>query len=76
MRNMSWCCQAFLGSSMGWAAQWWNTLSLMPFIRSFIFKRYAFLAISISLNKEIISLYFYYIKKGLVCIIIIKPFGY
>ena len=38
-------------------------------------KRYALLTIFISLNKEIISPYSYYIKKGLVYIIIIDPFG-
>ena len=44
-------------------------------------KRCTLLAISISLNKEIISPYFYYTKKGLVYIIIIdffscQPFSY
>ena len=40
-----------------------------------MFKRRAFLAASISLNREIISPYSRYIKKGLVCIIIINPFS-
>ena len=48
----------------------------MPPIRSFISKRCTLLAISISLNKEIMSPYSYYIKKGLVCIIIISLFSY
>ena len=43
----------------------------MPLIRLSASKRRAFLAISISLNREIISPYSYYIKKGLVYIIII-----
>ena len=47
----------------------------MPPIRFSAFKRYTLLAISISLNGEIISPYSYYIKKGVVCIIIIKPFS-
>ena len=38
-------------------------------------ERYTLLAISISLNKEIISPYSYYAKKGLVYITIINPFG-
>ena len=44
----------------------------MPPIRLFIFKRRALLAISISLNGEIISLYSRYIRKGLVYIAIIS----
>ena len=47
----------------------------MPFIRFSVSKRYTLLAISISLNKEIISPYFYYIKNGLVYIIIIDLFS-
>ena len=47
----------------------------MPFIRSFISKRYALLATSISLNKEIMSFCSYYAKKELVYIIIISPFS-
>ena len=43
----------------------------MPFIKSTTSKYYTLLAVSISLNREIISPYSYYIKKGLVCIIII-----
>ena len=38
-----------------------------------MFKRCTLLTIFISLNKEIISPYSYYIKKGLVYIIIINP---
>ena len=48
----------------------------MPFIRSLVFKHYALLTISISLDSEIINLYSYYIKKGLVYITIIVPFSY
>ena len=47
----------------------------MPLIKSSVFKRYILLAISISLNREIISPYSYYVKKGLVYIIIIDPFS-
>ena len=47
----------------------------MPLIRSFAFKRWALLAISISLDGEIISPYSYYAKKGLVYIIIIDFFS-
>ena len=47
----------------------------MPFIRSFTSKRYTLFTISISLNREIISPYFYYAKKGLIYITIIKLFS-
>ena len=47
----------------------------MPPIRSSASKRYALLAIFISLDREIISPYSYYIKNGLVCIIIIDFFS-
>ena len=47
----------------------------MPFIRSSTFKRCALLITSIFLNREIISPYFYYAKKGLVYIIIISFFN-
>ena len=47
----------------------------MPFIRSSASKRCTLLTTPISLNKEIMSIYLYYIKKGLVYIIIIKPFS-
>ena len=50
-------------------------MSLMPLIRLSISKRYTLLAISISLNGEIIYPYSHYIKKGLVYITIIKPFS-
>ena len=50
-------------------------MSLMPPIRFSMSKRCTLLAISISLNREIINPYSYYTKKGLVCIIIIKPFS-
>ena len=47
----------------------------MPPIRLSISKYYALLATSISLNREIISPYSHYIKKGLVYIIITDPFS-
>ena len=47
----------------------------MPFIRSLAFMHYVLLTTSISLNSEIISPYSYYVKKGLVCVIIITPFS-
>ena len=50
-------------------------MSLMPPIRLSIFKYYTLLATSISLDREIISPYSYYMKKGLVYIIIINPFS-
>ena len=43
----------------------------MPSIKSLVSAYYALLAISISLNSKIISPCSYYIKKKLVCIIII-----
>jgi hypothetical protein len=46
----------------------------MPPIKSLVFKYYTLLAISISLNREIISPCSYYIKKGLVCIVLTSPF--
>jgi hypothetical protein len=48
----------------------------MPFIRFTAFKYYTLLAISISLNREIISPYSHYIKKGLVYITLIIPFSH
>ena len=48
----------------------------MPPIRSSAFKRCTLLTISISLDKEIMSPYSYYIKKGLVYIAITDPFSY
>ena len=47
----------------------------MPFIRSLAFMCYVLLAVSISLNGEIMSPYSYYVKKGLVYIIIITLFS-
>ena len=53
-------------------------MSLMPFIRSLIFKHFAYyfklVAIILLLNK-IMSTYLQYIKKGLVYIIIIALFS-
>ena len=51
-------------------------MSLMPFIKSLVFKRHALLTISISLNKKIINSYSYYAKKGLVYITITDPSGH
>ena len=48
----------------------------MPFIRSLASIHYILLAISISLNSEIMSPCSHYIKKGLVCIIIVVLFSY
>ena len=47
----------------------------MPPIKLSVSKRCTLLAISISLNKKIISPYSYYAKKGLIYIIIIDPFS-
>ena len=47
----------------------------MPPIRSFTSKRYVLLAVSISLDGEIISPYSYYAKQGLVHIAIIDLFS-
>ena len=47
----------------------------MPLIRSLASMRYILLAASISLDSEIISLCSYYIKKGLVYIVIIAFFS-
>ena len=46
-------------------------MSLMPLIKSSVSKRRALLTASISLDREIISPYFCYAKKGLIYIIII-----
>jgi hypothetical protein len=46
----------------------------MPPIRSLAFKHYILLMASISLNREIINTYSYYVKKGLIYIIPISPF--
>ena len=48
----------------------------MPFIRSLASVYCILLTTSISLNSEIMSLYSYYIKKGLVYITIITLFNY
>ena len=48
----------------------------MPPIRSLASVCYILLAISISLNSEIISPYSRCIKKGLVCVIIIALFSH
>ena len=47
----------------------------MPSIRSLAFIYYVLLAISISLNGEIMSPYSHYIKKGLVYIAITVSFS-
>ena len=48
----------------------------MPFIRFSTSKRRTLLIFSISFNKEIISPYAYYAKKGLIYIIIIFLLGH
>ena len=48
----------------------------MPPIKFTTLERYTLLTIFISLNKEIISPYSCYTKKGLVYIAIIAPLGY
>ena len=48
----------------------------MPFIRFLASMHYILLAASIFLDSEIISPYFYYVKKGLIYIVIIALFGY
>jgi hypothetical protein len=48
----------------------------MPPIRFTTFEYYILLTILISLNREIISPYSCYIKKGLVYITLIFPFRY
>ena len=45
----------------------------MPIIRSSTFKYYVLLASSIVLDREIISPYSYYVKKGLVYVVIAEP---
>ena len=45
----------------------------MPAVKLIAFKYYALFVSSITLNSEIISPCFYYMKKGLVCIIIKDP---
>ena len=47
----------------------------MPFIRSLASIYYTLLAISISLNSEIMSPCSHYIKKGLVCVAITALFS-
>ena len=48
----------------------------MPAIRLIVFKYCAFFTSSIALNGKIISLYSYYVKKGLVYVAIADPFSY
>ena len=50
-------------------------MSMIPFIRLSAFKRRTLLTISISLDKEIMSPYSYYMKKGLIYITITDPFS-
>ena len=47
----------------------------MPAVRLIAFKYYALFTSSITFNSEIISPYSYYMKKGLVYIIITDPSG-
>ena len=48
---------------------------LIPPIRSSTSERRAYVIILILLLSKIIPTYFYYIKKGLVCVIIMAPFS-
>ena len=48
----------------------------MPAVKLIVFKYYTLFTSSIALNGEIISPYSYYMKKGLVYIIIADPFSY
>ena len=48
----------------------------MPAIRLIVFKCYTLFTSSITFNSEIMSPYSYYMKKGLVCIIIADPSSY
>ena len=48
----------------------------MPAVRLTAFKYYTLFISSITLNGEIMSPCSCYIKKGLVCIVIIDPFNY
>ena len=45
-------------------------------VRLIAFKYYTLFTSSIALDGEIISPYSYYIKKGLVCVVIAEPFSY
>ena len=47
----------------------------MPFIKSFVFKYYTYIILVILLFSEIMPLCSYYIKKGLVYIIIMSLFS-
>ena len=48
----------------------------MPLVKSLVFIYYVLLAAFILLNSKIISPYSYYMKKGLIYIIIITLFSY
>ena len=48
----------------------------MPFIRSLVFKRRAYVVAVILLLSKIMPICSYYVLKGLVCIIIIAPLGH
>ena len=48
----------------------------MPAVRLTVFKYYTLFTSSIVFNGEIMSPYSYYIKKGLVCVIIVDLFSY
>ena len=48
----------------------------MPAVRLIAFEYYTLLISSIILNSEIMSPYSYYIKKGLVCVVIAEPSNY
>ena len=48
----------------------------MPAVKLIVSKHHALFTSSIALNGEIISLYSYYTKKGLVCVTIADPFSH
>ena len=48
----------------------------MPAVKLTVFKCYTLLTSSIAFNGEIMSPCSYYMKKGLVCIMIIEFFNY
>ena len=47
----------------------------MPPIKSFVLERRVFLAISISLDRKIVSPYFYYAKKRLIYVVLATHLG-
>ena len=48
----------------------------MPAVKLIVFKCYTLFTSSIALNNKIMSPYSWYVKKGLICVIITESFGY